>query len=224
MEELIIKGKEAKAAAKVMRTLSQTKKNEAILAIANALIENKDYIISENKKDLEKAKENGVRDTMLDRLKLTEKRIDDMVEGAYKVMGLNDPVGEVISMWQRPNGLKIGKKRVPLGIIGIIYEARPNVTVDAALLCLKTSNVTILKGGKEALYSNIALVKIMREALKGVGLPEGAISIIEDTRRETTVAFMKLNDYLDVLIPRGGAGLIKAVVENATVPVIETGT
>jgi len=224
MNELIIKGKAAKEASKVLRTISQVKKNEALKLIAETIRANKDYIIAENKKDLEKAKENGVRDTMLDRLKLTEQRIDDMVEGAYKVIGLADPIGEVVSMWQRPNGLRIGKKRVPLGIIGIIYEARPNVTVDAALLCLKTSNVTILKGGKEALHSNIALVKLMREALSSAGLPADAINIIEDIRRETTVEFMKLNEYLDVLIPRGGAGLIKAVVENATVPVIETGT
>ena len=161
---------------------------------------------------------------MIDRLTLTESRIEDMVDGAYKLIGLNDPVGEIVSMTERPNGMRIGKKRVPLGIIGIIYEARPNVTVDAALLCLKTSNVTILKGGKEALYSNIALVNIMREALKNIGFPENCINIIEDTNRETTIEFMKLNEYLDVLIPRGGAGLIKAVVENATVPVIETGT
>lgn len=224
MNELIIKGKAAKEASKVLRTASQVKKNEALKLIAETIKANKDYIIAENKKDLEKAKENGVKDTMLDRLKLTEQRINDMVEGAYKVAGLDDPVGEVISMWQRPNGLRIGKKRVPLGIIGIIYEARPNVTVDAALLCLKTSNVAILKGGKEALYSNIALVKLMREALKKAGLPLDTVNIIEDVRRETTVEFMKLNEYLDVLIPRGGAGLIKAVVENATVPVIETGT
>lgn len=224
MEELIIKGESAKKAAKSLRNATQNEKNNALMKIAELLIENKEYILSENKKDIEKAKENGVRDTMIDRLRLTEERIDGIADGIYKVIGLNDPVGEVISMWERPNGIRIGKKRVPLGVVGIIYEARPNVTVDAAVLCLKTSNVTILKGGKEALNSNVALVKIMREALKQSGLSEDAVGIIEDTRRETTVEFMKLNDYLDVLIPRGGKGLIKAVVENATVPVIETGT
>lgn len=224
MEELIRKGKAAKEASRVLKTVSKTLKNEAISAIAKALKENKNYILDENKKDLENARENGIKDTMLDRLTLTEKRIDDMIEGAYKVIELDDPVGEIISSWERPNGLKISKMRVPMGIIGIIYEARPNVTVDATILCLKTSNVTILKGGKEALYSNIALVNVMKKAISSVGLPEDCINIIEDTKRETTIEFMKLNDYLDVLIPRGGAGLIKAVVNNATVPVIETGT
>lgn len=223
MKELKEKGMLAKQASKILKTASQKKKNEALKAIADALIKNKEYILSENKKDIKNAINNGIKEAMIDRLSLTESRIEDMVDGAYKLIGLNDPVGEVVSMTNRPNGIRIGKKRVPLGIVGIIYEARPNVTVDAALLCLKTSNVTILKGGKEAFYSNIALVNIMREAIKSIGLPENCVNIIEDTNRETTVAFMKMNEYLDVLIPRGGAGLIKAVVENATVPVIETG-
>lgn len=224
MEELIRKGEEAKKAASVLKTASQVQKNNALKCIADALLRSKDYILAENKKDVQNAKNNGIKDSMIDRLMLTEERIEDMVTGAKQLIEAEDPIGEVISMWQRPNGIRIGKKRVPLGIVGIIYEARPNVTVDAALLCLKTSNVTILKGGKEALNSNIALVNVMRCALNEAGLPEGAVGIIEDTNRETTVEFMKLNKYLDVLIPRGGAGLIQAVVENATVPVIETGT
>lgn len=223
-EELLVKGKAAKEASAFLKNISKGKKDEIIKNIMSALLRCKDYILSENKKDVENARLNGMKDTMIDRLTLTSERIDDMIEGANNLLGLKDPVGEVISMWERPNGLKIGKKRVPMGVVGIIYEARPNVTVDAALLCLKTSNATILKGGKEAINSNIALVNVIKEALKESDVPSDAVNIIENTDREVTAEFMKLNKYLDVLIPRGGAGLIKAVVENATVPVIETGT
>lgn len=223
-EELFIKGKAAKEASVFLKNISKSKKDEIIKNIMSALLRCKDYILNENKKDVENARINGMKDTMIDRLTLTSERIDDMIEGANNLLGLKDPVGEVISMWERPNGLKIGKKRVPMGVVGIIYEARPNVTVDAALLCLKTSNATILKGGKEAINSNIALVNVIKEALKVSDVPENAVNIIENTNREVTTEFMKLNEYLDVLIPRGGAGLIKTVVENATVPVIETGT
>ena len=224
MNELIKKGTAAKKASAFLKKVKQTQKNEAIKNIIHALDKSRVYILSENQRDIEAAKANNMKDTMLDRLTLTNDRIDDMIEGAKKLLDLNDPVGEIVSMWERPNGIKIGKKRVPIGVVGIIYEARPNVTVDAALLCLKTSNVTILKGGSEAINSNIALVNVIRAALTESGFPEDCVGIIEDTNRETTLEFMKLNDYLDVLIPRGGAGLIKAVVSNATVPVIETGT
>lgn len=223
-EELLKKGKAAKEASAFLKNITKGKKDEIIKNIMSALLRCKDYILAENKKDVENARLNGMKDTMIDRLTLTAERIDDMIEGANNLLGLKDPVGEVISMWERPNGLKIGKKRVPMGVVGIIYEARPNVTVDAALLCLKTSNAVILKGGKEAINSNIALTNVIKEALKESDVPCDAVNIIEDTNREVTNEFMKLNKYLDVLIPRGGAGLIKAVVENATVPVIETGT
>ncbi len=224
MNELIIKGEASKKASVKLRNLSKTDKAKIIKGISAALDRSRVYILTENYKDIENARANGMKDTMLDRLTLTNDRIDDMISGAEKLLSLDDPVGEVISMWERPNGIKIGKKRVPLGVIGIIYEARPNVTVDAALLCLKTSNAVILKGGKEAINSNIALVNVIKEALKELGFDENFVNIIKDTDRETTLEFMKLNNYLDVLIPRGGAGLIKATLENATVPVIETGT
>ena len=224
MNELIIKGEASKKASVKLRSLTQKDKTNIIKGIMSALDKSRVYILTENYKDIEAARANGMRETMLDRLTLNNDRIDDMISGAEKLLGLKDPVGEVISMWERPNGIKIGKKRVPLGVIGIIYEARPNVTVDAALLCLKTSNAVILKGGKEAINSNIALVNVIKEAIKEQGFDENFVNIIKDTDRETTLEFMKLNKYLDVLIPRGGAGLIKATLENATVPVIETGT
>lgn len=224
MNELLIKGEASKKASVKLRNLSKSDKTKIIKGIMSALDKNRLYILTENYKDIEAAKANGMKDTMLDRLSLNNDRIDDMISGAEKLLSLEDPVGEVISMWERPNGIKIGKKRVPLGVIGIIYEARPNVTVDAALLCLKTSNAVILKGGKEAINSNIALVNVIKEAIKELGFDENFVNIINNTDRETTLEFMKLNKYLDVLIPRGGAGLIKATLENATVPVIETGT
>ncbi|MGL4873025.1 MAG: glutamate-5-semialdehyde dehydrogenase, partial [Clostridium sp.] len=188
------------------------------------LEENADFIIEENKKDLDKAREKGTSEPMLDRLALNKDRINGMANGLRQVVSLPDPVGEVVSMWNRPNGLQIGQKRVPMGVVGIIYEARPNVTCDAAGLCLKTGNAVILRGGSEAINSNIAIVKILREASKEAGIPEDSIQLVEDTSREVATEMMKLNEYINVLIPRGGAGLIKAVVKNATVPVIETGT
>ncbi len=215
--------KNAKSASLKIGNLSCEKKNEALKEIANALIENTDKILAENEIDLKNAKENNIKTSMIDRLRLTKERIKGIAEGVLQVALLNDPIGEVLGMTKRPNGLTIGKKRVPIGVIGIIFEARPNVTVDAACLTLKTGNAVILRGGKEAIRSNIILTDIMRSALLKVGIPEDAINLIHDTDRETSREMMKLNGYIDVLIPRGGAGLIKSVVENATVPVIETG-
>lgn len=215
--------KNAKSASLKIGNLSCEKKNEALKEIANALIENTDKILAENEIDLKNAKENNIKTSMIDRLRLTKERIKGIAEGVLQVALLNDPIGEVLGMTKRPNGLTIGKKRVPIGVIGIIFEARPNVTVDAACLTLKTGNAVILRGGKEAIRSNIILTDIMRSALLKVGIPEDAINLIHGTDRETAREMMKLNGYIDVLIPRGGAGLIKSVVENATVPVIETG-
>ncbi len=223
-EELQRKGLLAKEASRELLKASKAQKNRALEEIANRLMKNADYLLEENKKDVREAQKKGVPESLLDRLMLSEERIAGMAEGVRQVAKLADPIGEVLHMWENHAGLRIGKKRVPLGVIGIIYEARPNVTVDAAVLCLKTSNATILRGGSEAFYSNFALVQIMQDALKSCGMPEYAVQMIEDTGRENAVSFMKLNSYLDVLIPRGGAGLIQTVVENATVPVIETGT
>ena len=224
MSELVNKGIKAKEASYILMNATVTEKNNALLKMADSLINNKKSILEANKKDLEKAVANGTSKAMLDRLSLSEERILDMANGLKQVKSLNDPIGEVLGMTVRPNGLKIGKQRVPLGVIGIIYEARPNVTSDAAALCLKSGNVTILRGGKEAINSNIAIVNALREGIKLSGLPEDAVQLIEDTSRETSNEMMKLNEFIDVLIPRGGAGLIQAVVQNATVPVIETGT
>lgn len=224
MYDLIEQGKAAKQAAFELMNISQEKKSKALLAIADCLEENADQILYENQKDLVLLKKNPAKASFSDRLKLTRERIAQMAEGVRKVELLPDPVGEVTGMEKRPNGLIIGKKRVPLGVIGIIYEARPNVTVDAAALCLKTSNACILRGGSEAINSNKILVNIMNRALETAGFPKGSVSLVEDTSRETAAEMMRLNEYIDVLIPRGGAGLIKTVVNTATVPVIETGT
>lgn len=224
MSELIVKGQRAKEASYELMNASTTEKNNALLKMAEKLLDNAEYILSENKKDLDKAEAKGTSKAMLDRLALSQKRIEDMADGLRQVVGLADPIGEVISMWKRPNGLQIGKQRVPLGVIGIIYEARPNVTCDAAGLCLKAGNAVILRGGSEAINSNMAIVKALSEGIKESGLPEYSIQLIEDTNREVATEMMRLNEFIDVLIPRGGAGLIQAVVKNATVPVIETGT
>lgn len=221
-EELKNKGALAKEAAFELSTIGTDIKNKALEKIAEALVVNSQVILEANKKDLENAEKNGMRQSMFDRLKLTPERIEGIADGVRQVASLSDPVGEVISMWKRPNGLMIGQKRVPIGVIAIIFEARPNVTVDAAALCLKTSNAVILRGGSEAINTNVALMKIMQEAAYSAGIPEGSLNILEDTSRDTATKLMKMNGYVDLLIPRGGAGLIKAVVENATVPVIET--
>lgn len=224
MSSLISLGKKAKEASYILGNLSSKDKNDALYAMADFLIENSKIIIEANKKDLETSRIKGTSESMLDRLALNEARIEGMANGLRQVAALEDPVGEVLGMWTRPNGLQIGKKRVPMGVIGIIYEARPNVTSDAAGLCFKSGNAVILRGGSEAINSNKAIAEALREGLKFVGLVEDAVQLVEDTSREVATEMMKLNDYIDVLIPRGGAGLIKAVVNNATVPVIETGT
>ena len=224
MSELILKGKNAKEASYELGNLSTEDKNKGLTAMADYLVKYKNEIIEANSLDLKKAMDKGTSKAMLDRLTLNAERIEGMANGLRQVASLPDPVGEVVSMWTRPNGLQIGQKRVPMGVIGIIYEARPNVTSDAAGLCFKTGNAVILRGGSEAINSNKAIVKVLVEALKSVNLPEKAIQLVEDTSREVATEMMRLNEYIDVLIPRGGAGLIKAVVNNATVPVIETGT
>lgn len=224
MSELILKGQKAKEASNILGNLSTDEKNKGLLAMADYLEKYKDFIIEANKIDLQEAVNKGTAKTMLDRLALDQNRVEGMASGLRQVASLPDPVGEVVSMWTRPNGLQIGQKRVAMGVIGIIYEARPNVTSDAAGLCFKAGSAVILRGGKEAIYSNKAIVKVLIEALKSVNLPENSIQLIEDTSREVATEMMRLNEYIDVLIPRGGAGLIKAVVNNATVPVIETGT
>ena len=224
MSELIVKGKKSKEVSFILGNLSTGDKNKGLEKMADFLVNNKDEIIKANKIDLQIAIEKGTSKSMLDRLTLNEDRIEGMANGLIQVANLPDPVGEVLGMWTRPNGLQIGQKRVPLGVIGIIYEARPNVTSDAAGLCFKAGNAVILRGGSEAINSNKAIVKILRAGLKSVNLPEDSIQLIEDTSREVATEMMKLKDYIDVLIPRGGAGLIQAVVKNATVPVIETGT
>ncbi len=217
-------GVAAKAASSKMNRLSLGEKNTGLTAVADALVRQADEILTANEKDIDNAIEAGMKESLIDRLRLTTERIDGMAEGLRQVVTLADPVGEVISMKTTPNGLQVGQKRVPMGVIGIIYESRPNVTADAFALCFKTGNAVILRGGSDAIYSNMAIVKVIREALAGAGLPKDAIQLLEDTSRETAQKFMQMNQYIDVLIPRGGAGLIRTVVEKSTVPVIETGT
>ena len=217
-------GKKAATAKYKVQVLTTEEKNKALKIVADALIANTDFIIKENAIDLKNGEENGMHPGLIDRLRLTPERIEAMSEGILQIIDLEDPIGEVLETTTRPNGMEISKVRVPMGVIGIIYESRPNVTADAFALCFKTGNAVILKGGKDAIHSNKAITDTIRGALKTAGVTEDAILLIEKTDRETTTAFMKLNDYVDVLIPRGGAGLIRAVVENSTIPVIETGT
>lgn len=217
-------GAKAKEAESTLRILNTDKKNQVLTSAAELLVAEAEELIAANQKDLETARENHMPQGLVDRLMLNEARIAQMAEGLRQIVTLDDPIGEVSNMKLRPNGLMIGQKRVPLGVIGIIYEARPNVTADAFGLCFKTGNAVILKGGSDAIHSNIAIVDVLRRALAANDVDENALQLIEDTSRDTARAFMKLNRYLDVLIPRGGAGLIRSVVENATVPVIETGT
>ena len=217
-------GSRAKAVSRTLNNLGSREKNIGLEEAARALLEGEEEILAANQADYEKAENCGMSKGLLDRLALNPGRIQSMADGLLKVAALDDPVGEVISMKLRPNGLKIGQKRVPLGVIAMIYEARPNVTADAFGLCFKSGNAVILKGGSDAIESNKAITKWLRTGLTRAGLPEDALQLIEDTSRETTKELMRLNRYVDVLIPRGGAGLIRSVVENSTVPVIETGT
>lgn len=217
-------GERAKAASRSIMLSTGEEKNEALVLIAEALRENADKIIAENKKDIVAAREKGVKESMVDRLMLDKKRVEALADSVIEITLLEDPIGEVIDEWTRPNNLKIKKVRVPMGVIGIIYEARPNVTVDAAVLCLKSGSSVLLRGGSDAINSNKCLVEVIKSALAKTKISPDAVMLCEDTSRESAVKMMKMNEYLDVLIPRGGAGLIKSVVENATVPVIETGT
>lgn len=222
MTELEHMGQKAKAAARILASAG-AKKDAALLAAAAALEKHAGKILAANRGDTDAARASGMRPSMLDRLTLTEARIHSMAEGVRQIAAQADPIGSVLEGHTNANGLKIEKVRVPLGVIGMIYEARPNVTADAAALCLKAGNAVILRGGKEAIQSNTAIAEILREAVAGEGLPEDSIQLIRDTTRESSIALMNLTGYLDVLIPRGGAGLIRSVVENSHVPVIETG-
>lgn len=213
----------AKIASRKIAMLSTETKNELICKIADALVTRSSEILAENKRDLEAAQENGVRPTMIDRLTLTEKRIADMATGAREVALLPDPIGEILNERMLTSGVRLVQKRVPLGVIGIIFEARPNVTLDASVLCLKAGSATVLRGGKEAIFSNLAIAGIMRDVLRENGVDENAICLVSDTSRDSANEMMSLKGLIDVLIPRGGAGLIQAVVKNSCVPVIETG-
>lgn len=217
-------GRRAKQASREVQKIGQKKKTNTLKYIAQLLREKEDYLLQENELDIATAIDNQMKPSLVDRLKLTSERIDAMAIGLEQIAELEDPIGEVLSTKIRPNGLLIGEKRVPLGVVGIIYEARPNVTVDAFGLCFKTGNTTILRGGSDAISSNFALVQIIRQGLKTCGVTEDAVILVEDTSREVAREMMRLNEYIDVLIPRGGNGLIQTVVQNSTVPVIETGT
>ncbi|OUN13514.1 glutamate-5-semialdehyde dehydrogenase [Flavonifractor sp. An9] len=223
MTQLEMQGLAAKNASRVLSIAGTAKKNAALEAIASALEARQEEILAANQEDMTAAKAAGMRPSLQDRLALDGSRIAGIVDGVRQVATLPDPIGETTKMSTRPNGLVIGKRRVPLGVIGIIYEARPNVTVDAAALCLKSGNAVILRGGKEAFHSNQAFVSIMRDALESAGLPRDCVALVTDTTRQSATELMNLTEYLDVLIPRGGAGLIKNVVEHAKVPVIQTG-
>ncbi len=222
--DLQIIGKNAAAAKYILQKLTTEEKNHALSVTAAALKENTEYILAENEKDLNNGRVNGMHPGMLDRLQLTASRIEAMADGLLQIVDLEDPVGECLETFKKPNGLHIEKCRVPMGVIGIIYESRPNVTADAFGLCFKSGNAVILKGGSDAIQSNIAITEVIREALETASVTKDAIQLITDTDRKVTAEFMRMKEYVDVLIPRGGAGLIRAVVENSTIPVIETGT
>ena len=224
MDSIELIGKRAKAASKKTAVLTTVERNNALRSVGDALIKHSDEIIEANKIDIENARANGMKPALLDRLSLNGERIKGMVEGLLQVADLEDPIGEITHMKKRPNGLMIGYQKVPLGVVAIIYESRPNVTVDAFSLTFKSGNAVILRGGSDCINSNIMLVDIIRDSLKSMGLDEDSIILITDTDRKYVNELMKLNEYVDVIIPRGGAGLIKNVVNNSTVPVIETGT
>lgn len=217
-------GQRAKEAEPVLRVMDRKRKDQVLLRAAEYLIQDTAFILKANALDMENGKKRGMKEGLLDRLKLTPERIEGMAEGLRQIAALSDPVGETISEWTPENGLNIKRVRVPLGVIGIIYEARPNVTADAFGLCFKTGNPVVLRGGSDAVHSNKAIVEVLQKALESCGCPAYAIQLLEDTSRETAAAFMKLNQYIDVLIPRGSAGLIATVVNNSTIPVIETGS
>jgi len=223
MTALELQGAAARKASRVLALAGTEKKNEALEAIAKAIVARQDEILEANAADVTAGRENGLRESLIDRLTLTPARMEGIVDGVRQVAALPDPIGTTVSTVTRPNGLVIDKRRVPLGVIGIIYEARPNVTVDAAVLCLKAGNAVILRGGKEAFRSNCALMQVMRDALESVGLPADCVALVEDTTRQSATELMNLTEYLDVLIPRGGAGLIRSVTAQARVPVIRTG-
>ena len=224
MTDLNKMGELAVAASRETAKLKINEKNKALTAVADRIVAESEYILTANARDMEEGRKEGMKQGLLDRLCLTPERITAMADGIHQVAALEDPVGEITGMWERPNGLRIGKKRVPIGVIGIIYESRPNVTLDAFGLCFKAGNAVILKGGSDAINSNIAIVKVIKDALISCNISPYCIQLIESTDRAVTTEFMHLNEYVDVLIPRGGAGLIKAVVNNSTIPVIETGT
>ena len=224
MTALTEMGQRAKDAAAVLAKVSSEQKNKALLEAAKALRQSADTILAANAQDLKRGRENGMSEALLDRLMVNPARIDAMAEGLEQIVTLDDPIGEILSMKKRPNGLMIGQMRVPFGVIGIIYESRPNVTADAFGLCFKTGNAVILRGGSDAISSNTAIAEIIRNALVSAGMPKDSIQLVTDNSHETAREMMRLNRYIDVLIPRGGARLIRTVVENSTVPVIETGT
>ena len=223
MDEVKIIGKKAKLASAQLAHLNSDQKNKVLLRVADLLKEDTEQLLKANTADLKQAAEMNLKGAIVERLSLSPEKIEGIAEGLREIAQLDDPIGEIEEMKKRPNGLLIGKKRVPLGVVGVIYESRPNVTADVAGLCIKTGNVCVLRGGKEAFQSNRALVKIFHKALKEKNLDPHMVQLVQDTSRESAVAMMRLNDYLDILIPRGGAGLIQTVVENSTVPVIETG-
>jgi glutamate-5-semialdehyde dehydrogenase len=215
------KAGEAKQAARVLASLSTEVKNLALCRMADALEEGQSVLVEENRKDLEEARRQGLSSAMIDRLTLNPKRIEEMIKGLREVAALPDPVGEVIKMWRRPNGMQVGRMRVPIGVIGIIYESRPNVTVEAASLCLKAGNAVVLRGGSEAIHSNRAIAKMLSTAGEKAGIPRGAISLIERTEREGVMAMLTLDRTIDLIIPRGGEGLTRTVAQHATVPIIK---
>lgn len=221
--ELVQKAKQAKQASAVLAKSTTKQKNNALRSISAQLLEEKTYILEENNKDVEVGRQSGMSDSLVDRLKLDEPRLKDMADALIQLTKLADPVGEVLEKWERPNGLTMSKIRVPLGVVGMIYEARPNVTVDASSLCLKTGNAVVLRGSSTAIHSNKAIVAVIHRALEKSELPVESVQLLEDTSREAASHMFKLNQYLDVLIPRGGAKLIQTVVQNSTVPVLETG-
>ena len=224
MADILTMGKNARLASRKLAGLGTTKKNDVLCAVADAVKDNSEYILAENLKDVEQGRADGMKSGLLDRLTLTKARIDGMADGIRQVASLDDPIGEVLSMKKRPNGLLIGRKRVPFGVIAVIYESRPNVTLDTFGLCFKTGNAVILKGGSDAINSNIAIASVIRKALRKCGIDENAIQLIDSTDRECVKELLTMNEYVDVVIPRGGKGLIQFVVKNSTVPVIETGT